>query len=121
MKQKQDIHIPETLNECFIALKNLLPDEDLNKIIKSENKDIMHTLHHTLGRWIRNNWGLWKGKNKLVKIFYDMKITHPDDMSGIILTSFWYHIHNEPFDIKKQVIKYQEHWKKYGFPKDNGV
>lgn len=41
--------------------------------IKSE--DDMTQYHHSLGRWIRNNWGLWAGA-RLSKYFNELGIKH---------------------------------------------
>ena len=60
------------------------------------------------GRVIRNSWGLWsKNKNELVKHFNSLKITHPDDMSAIILTSFHRFLNNENLNLKKQIRFYK--------------
>jgi hypothetical protein len=66
--------------------------------------------HHTLGRWIRNNWGLWSGESKLAEWFKSLGIEHADDMSGIVLDSFWRHLHDKPLDVEGQVAHYQAHW-----------
>jgi len=51
-------------------------------------RDDMIRYHHGLGTWIRNNWGLWGG-SRLQKYFSDKGITHPDEMSSVVL--FHYH------------------------------
>ena len=44
--------------------------------------------HLDLGMWMRNNWGLWGG-SRLHKYFRAKGISHPEDMSSVIL--FYYH------------------------------
>lgn len=54
-------YIPSDLNCCFMQLDKLLNDT-IKQGIKSEQKEFYLTEYHMeLGRWIRNNWGLWSG------------------------------------------------------------
>src|SRR5262249_54668776 len=39
-------------------------------------------------------------------------IHHPDDMSGVILDSFWRHLNSKPIELDKQIASYEEYWKK---------
>lgn len=102
--------IPTNLEECFEELKSMLPIEDQIAIIKMENGPIR--LHHGLGQWIRNNWKLWEKDSVLTKYFQTLGLHHADDMSGLILDSFWHHLRNEPLDIEGQVKHYQDFWEK---------
>lgn len=79
---QEKINIPDTIEEALLSLDEMLLDED-KQFIK-ENGSI--SVHHTLGRWIRNNWKLWEEKpNKLKQSLIDLGITHPDDMSDHII------------------------------------
>lgn len=51
--------LPTNLEECFKVLKDFLSADDL-AFIKKNHKNVS-ALHHTLGRKIRNEWGLWSG------------------------------------------------------------
>lgn len=44
--------------------------------------------HMSMGMWIRNNWGLWRG-GPLRDFFVARQISHPDDMSVAILDAYW--------------------------------
>jgi hypothetical protein len=44
--------------------------------------------HHSLGMWIRNNWGLWGG-SRLPKYFTDPDVNHPDNMSSGVLYHYY--------------------------------
>lgn len=101
---------PNNLEECFEALNNLLSFEDQTWFIQTDSP---LKLHHTLGQWIRNNWGLWQEDSPLHQWFKTTYgLWHADDMSGLILESFWHHLRNEPLDIDAQVQKYKEYWEK---------
>ena len=74
--------------------------------------DVTYMYHHSLGRWIRNNWGLWKKEGTLYAWFVGLGLHHADDMSGVILTSFWRHMNGKDLDIEGQVKHYQDYWAK---------
>jgi hypothetical protein len=61
--------------------------------------------------WMRNSWGLW-GQSRLATWFQVLGIDHADDMSSIILTSFWRHLNAKPIQLNEQVSYYLEYWKK---------
>jgi hypothetical protein len=104
------VYIPENLDDCFKELNKML-EVELIKEMKTGKEDEMSKYHRGLGMWMRNNWGLWKG-SRLKKYFNDLGINHPDDMSGIILTSFWRNLNNQPIKLEEQIKYYQEYWKK---------
>lgn len=79
--------IPTTPEEAIQVLDILLSDDDKEYLRTEENAAIK--VHHSLGRWIRNNWGLWADEtNELKTHFINKGVTHPDDMSGKILDSY---------------------------------
>ena len=67
--------------------------------------------HFSLGMWMRNNWGLWQG-SKLSKWFNERGIFHPDDMSAIILDSYWHHLCGLPINFEEQAEVYKQYWNK---------
>lgn len=42
---------------------------------------------------------------------------HPDDMSGIILDTFWCKLHHQPFRFDERAKYYQEYWRSMEKPK----
>ena len=108
--QSGGIYIPKDLDDSFAELKKMLhPDFVKEFKVGTEDDTAMH--HFGLGIWMRNNWGLWGG-SRLAKWFNAQGIKHADDMSGIILDSFWRHLNNKPIKLDKQVKYYQDYWKK---------
>ena len=103
-------NIPATLEECFVKLDKILDSESIKKITSMKEDEIFN-LHFSLGMWIRNNWGLWEG-SELSKWFNSLGIYHPDDMSGIILQSYWRYKHNQPVKLEEQIQIYKNYWKK---------
>ena len=86
-KQIAEDTIPTTPEEAIQVLDALLVEEDKEWLVTEENAAIK--VHHSLGRWIRNNWGLWADEPNMLKTYFINKgVTHPDDMSGEILDAY---------------------------------
>lgn len=80
--------VPKTVEEAILALDKMLVPEDKEYLLTEEKAAIM--VHHTLGRWIRNNWGLWGG-SELKDVLAKQGIDHPDDMSHYIIEEYIKH------------------------------
>lgn len=105
-----DTYIPTDLDDCFEILTNkILIDEDYLAFKNGTEEDIQGQ-HHFLGRYLRNEWGLWQD-SRLAKWFNEKGIHHADDMSGIVLTSFWREINNELINLEEQIKYCQDFWK----------
>ena len=96
------MEIPKTLEECYLFLEKL---EDITDWLNESEESAIASSHHGIGQWIRNNWGLWTESSDLYKWFKINEINHPDDMSGIILRSFYRYKNNK--DVK--LIELFEH------------
>lgn len=101
---------PKNLDEAVLQLSKILHDTTKQKIFVMTEEQFLGESHRGLGMWIRNSWALWKG-GKLSKYFNSIGIFHPDDMSGIILRSYYRQLHREDWELEKQVKYYQEGWK----------
>lgn len=99
---------PKNLDEALTYLDGKISPED-RKYLQSGPD--MSEFHHTVGRNMRNEWGLWSG-GPLKNWFKSIGIYHPDDMSGIILKAFKRKIMNQPYDLKSDVKHYQDFWKR---------
>lgn len=83
----EEVDVPNNIEEAMKALDVLLSDEDKHYLKTEPKAAIM--VHHTLGRWIRNNWGLWQEEyNALKTLFTNIGIEHPDDMSNEIIKKY---------------------------------
>lgn len=77
--------IPQNLQEAIEELDRKLNKEDKEYIV--ENGSL--AVHHSLGRWIRNNWGLWNEEdNGLKTSLKKLGYSHPDDMSNYIIKQY---------------------------------
>jgi len=74
-----------TVEEAANHFLSILSEEDFLALIEGSDEPSdfmqMQALIH-MGRWMRNNYGLWKGHEALKK---DSGKEHPDDISGVIL------------------------------------
>jgi len=111
---KNHPYIPVDLDDCFAYLDTTLDSATLDTL-KIWNEEDLGRAHLGMGMWIRNDWGLWRG-SRLAKWFNEQGIWHPDDMSGIILDSYWRHLHNKPIDLESQVKFYVEYWDDWSYP-----
>lgn len=101
---------PENLKDCFDLLEEDLSIKDIIEI-KGMTREQLYRLHHSLGRWIRNNWNLWT-EGPLKDHMNNLGLHHPDDMSGLIIESFWHYLRKEPLEVARQIQEYKDFWKK---------
>ncbi|MGE5500057.1 MAG: DUF6794 domain-containing protein [Syntrophothermus sp.] len=86
------VYIPKDMKDCFSALDSSL-DKDIIGQIRSARDSSMTAYHMNIGQWMRNRWGLWGG-SRLQKYFSEYGVNHPDDMSGLILRSYYRYLNN---------------------------
>lgn len=110
------IYIPKDINDAISVLDTMFSEKDKIFITDSlSERDFSARLHLSFGMWLRNNWGLWGG-SRLSSFFNDMRIYHPDDMSGIVLDSYYRYLKGQDLDIEGQVEHYLEYWNNYKTP-----
>ncbi len=115
-------YIPTDLDDAHRELQRLLTAKEIQHIKTMHSQSGMIEYHMGLGLWLRNNWGLWH-ESRLARYFDQLGIYHADDMSGLILETFWCKLHDQPFKIEDRASESQEYWKsmekpKGGSPKD---
>ena len=101
-------YTPKDLTECFQLLQIILPRETVTELKFTDEEDL-YRYHLGLGMGLRNNWGLWRN-SRLRQYFNKMGIHHPDDMSGIIIKSFWRYLSYQPIRLEEQIEYYQRYW-----------
>jgi len=105
------IYIPKDLNDCFTQIDGFWNDSIKTQIRSWTEDEFCANAHFGFGMWMRNNWGLWGG-SRLQAYFNDKGIYHPDDMSGIILTSYYRYLTADKIELKKQIKFYKTYWEK---------
>ncbi len=106
---KYKVYVPADLEDAFVELKKMLPVQVVQSMRAGSEQDVIQ-YHFSLGMWMRNNWGLWGG-SRLSKHLNRLGLQHPDDMSGLILSTFWCHLNSKPLRVKERVAEYQAYWK----------
>jgi len=104
------VYIPKNLDDCFKQIDNFWSDSTKNMVKSWTENEFLTNTHFGFGMWIRNNWYLWGG-SRLSKYFNDMGIFHSDDMSSIILKSYYRYLTGEKIKLKKQIKDCKSYWK----------
>ena len=80
--------IPQTKQEAFAQLDEMLSEEDKKELVKGDAIEF----HFSLGMWIRNNWIYEQNEedvNRLAKAFRtDFIVFDLDGLSGKIIESY---------------------------------
>lgn len=105
------VYIPTDLNDCFKQIDGFWVDSIKTQVRKMTEDDFTAEAHFGFGMWIRNNWRLWGG-SRLSTYFNELGISHPDDMSSIILTSYHRYLMGLDIKLEEQIRYYQNFWKK---------
>ncbi len=105
-------YVPKNLTDAINYLDCVWTDKDKEEFKTKDENDAVAELHMGTGREIRNDWGLWKGKSSVYRYFKAKGISHPDDISSIILTSFHRHLNNRPIDLNGPIKYYKDYWEK---------
>ncbi|MBB5286112.1 hypothetical protein HNQ92_004272 [Rhabdobacter roseus] len=98
------IYIPEDIYSCFSQLDLLLCDSTKQELKSKASSNEMTDYHMGLGRWMRNRWQLWSS-SRLKAYFHNKGITHPDNISGIILASYWMYLNQKDIDIDQIIYE----------------
>lgn len=106
----------DTPKDLYDAIQELKKDnednEQIQEMIKMSEDSFVSNFHFTIGMNIRNTWGLWNTNHPsdLALWFNSRGIYHPDDMSGIILKSFYRSLKGEPIRLNEQIKNYRDFW-----------
>jgi hypothetical protein len=97
--------VPRTLAEAHDALGRVLALELVRTLAaKSEAEVIADDVH--LGLWVREFWGLWNG-GALHDHLAGLGLRHPDEMSELVLVTWWRHLHDQPLRVDDEVARLQ--------------
>jgi hypothetical protein len=102
------LNSPSNIEEAIRALMQKLSIED-QVAITHMTEDEVGSLHHSLGQWIRNNWGLWAG-GPLLDHMKSLGFIHADDMSSSIIREFWARMNKLPSKIAEEIEEYKKYW-----------
>ena len=109
---KEEIKQPTSLLECFRHLDDIFKEsEDSDWFVSSLEDKAVAESHHGLGQWIRNNWIFGIEDSTLLQYFKKLGLSHADDISGLIITSYHRHINKKELKLDEQINHYIDFWK----------
>jgi len=82
----------KTIQDAVEYLKEHVSRGEMEAFAAMDSEDII-VFHYGLGRWIRNEMGLWADNKELLE---DCGMEHPDDASYVIMEAFWKHLRSFP-------------------------
>ncbi len=91
--------IPEDHVQVIEYLDKNLSGEEKLQIVTFKHSELIQ-LHHTLGAWMRNTWGLWHG-SKLKKHMESLGFYHADDMSQGLINAYYHKLNDLNFDLRE--------------------
>ena len=98
---------PKNLTECIQMLDHILKKEDKEKAKTLTESEFLIETYFGTGMGIRNEW-IRSGNPELVKFFLDQGVKHLDDMSAMILTSYYRHLLGKEIDFEGQISAYKK-------------
>ena len=108
--KKDTKYKPKDFNESLIQLDKLLPDSTKGQIKIMTEEEFMCKSHFSTGTWIRNYWlynrylfGLIVTQSDLRKDLQSKKLFNNDDMSSLILRSFYRKLQNKDLQVDQQI------------------
>jgi len=113
MKDIDQDSVPSTVKAAVDILVARMDDDDKKHIRTLKDKGA--SVHHTIGRFVRNSWSLWEPDSPLKRDAVNTYwIAHADDISGLIMAWVWAEVRNEEFDPHKECERFHKHWNGYG-------
>ncbi len=94
--------IPQTLDQALDVLDRASSGQVYLHVWNGTEKATLD-LHESVGRWIRNNWGLNQHESGLYRDLSQRGLTYAEDMSAVIFQSWWRRMHHRPIDVEGQV------------------
>ena len=98
---------PKNLTECIQMLDHILKKEDKEKAKTLTESEFLIETYFGTGMGIRNEW-IRSGNPELVKFFLEEGVKHPDDMSAMILTSYYRHLLGKEIDFEGQISAHKK-------------
>jgi hypothetical protein len=108
-------YIPKDLADSHRRLMEILPERTIAEMKQGTEHDMIR-FHHGLGTALRNGWGPWQG-SRLATHLQKLGLYHPDDMSVVILATFWCRLHHRPYRVAERVAEFEEYWRSQAEPR----
>jgi len=96
-------NVPRTLGDAHDALGRLVAPE-LVRALSAKSEDDVRADDLRLGLWMREFWGLWNG-GALRDHLVGLSVFHPDEMSELLLVTWWRHLNDRPLGVDEEVTR----------------
>jgi hypothetical protein len=96
---KTGVYVPADLVDAMKELDRAMPNSE-QRAMRQLFRVQLSDFHFGLGLTLRNNWGL-SHESRLARYFESNGVSHPDDMSAIIVAAYFEHLHGRPIDPKE--------------------
>jgi len=97
---------PKSLEQCWSLLELRLPPEEIQKF-KSKQLNELEPYQHSFGVYIKKHWVV-KGDPELLTFFKSAGIQSEDQITAIIIDTFWRYLQNKPVDVEERIQHYIE-------------
>jgi len=81
-----------TIGKAVGKMLSVMTPEQRELVRETAYVDLIR-FHDNLGRWVRNQFGLWRGNKELMMA---CALPHPDDCSMVIIEACWRRLRGEP-------------------------
>lgn len=106
-----EVAIPHTIGKALEVIDSMITTESDKQLVLGSTEDqFVNRGHDGFGRWIRNNWGLWEQEGPLYEWMKLAGLYHPDDMSSLLLRSYWRYKHDMPLRVQEQIQECLNYW-----------
>jgi hypothetical protein len=101
--------VPNTLPQAFAALDQKLNSQQRDVFKTTPEATAVVRAHMSLGLYIRNTW-FRSGHSKLPAQLHSLGAQSLDDMSSVVLVSYWRHLNGKPLKVEEQCACYAKWW-----------
>lgn len=106
--------LPRTADEALAALDRMLTPAQKAQVRCAADPI---ELHFSLGRWIRNEWGL-NDRSQLARDMAAKGFIDPDDMSAAIIAAYALQLRGQPADFATRAAHDRAYWTQRGVDVD---
>lgn len=111
--------IPKDLGDAADQLAEFFRAENQLQSFKDMPlDDCAGAYHHSIGAFMRNEWGLWGSETRISKHLESFGIYHADDKSATIFRALWHRENGRLYRIREDVEMYRAHWAQFGLGPD---
>jgi len=101
--------VPNTIEEAFAFLSKLLPPSEVAAFKQLPEQEASVVSYMGVGMYIRNEW-FRSGRSALPAQLQALGAQHIDDMSSMVLTSYWRHLNGKPLKLEAQGNCFRKWW-----------